>query len=77
MQVQFRLREVVEDSKWLCHAHCLMTNYYHRVLGTPEGNLPKGMRQLNECGRRHYKVPRRADAAMLDLTPKPATEPRR
>jgi hypothetical protein len=32
---------------WRSHAHCLMTNRYHFVIETPEGNLSKGMRQLN------------------------------
>lgn len=32
---------------WLCHAYCLMDNHYHLVIETPEGNLSKGMRQLN------------------------------
>jgi putative transposase len=52
---------VVEDSKWLCHAYRLMTNRYHRVVGTPEGNLAKGMRRLNGVyaqahSRRHRQV---------------------
>jgi putative transposase len=29
-----------------CHAYCLMTNHYHLLLETPDGNLSKGMRQL-------------------------------
>jgi putative transposase len=32
---------------WLCHAYCLMNNHYHLVIETPDGNLSKGMRQLN------------------------------
>jgi REP element-mobilizing transposase RayT len=32
---------------WICHAYCLMTNHYHLVIETPEGNLANGMRQLN------------------------------
>jgi putative transposase len=38
---------VVERFRWICHAYCLMGNHYHLVIGTPEGNLSKGMRQLN------------------------------
>ena len=46
---------------WLCHAYCLMTNHYHLLLETPEGNLAEGMRQLNGIytqafNRRHHKV---------------------
>ncbi|MDI1232620.1 MAG: transposase, partial [Methylobacter sp.] len=31
----------------LCHAYCLMDNHYHLLIETPDGNLSKGMRQLN------------------------------
>ncbi len=41
------LGDVVDRFNWLCHAHCLMTNHYHLVVETPDGNLAKGMRQLN------------------------------
>ncbi len=32
---------------WIIHASCLMTNHYHRLVETPDGNLGKGMRELN------------------------------
>ncbi len=38
---------VVGDFNWGCHALWLMSNHYHHVLETPDGNLAKGMRQLN------------------------------
>ncbi len=41
------LAEVVERYNWICHAYCLMTNHYHLVIETVEGNLSRGMRQLN------------------------------
>ncbi len=41
------LGSVKERSNWLCHAYCLMDNHYHLIVETPEGNLSKGMRQLN------------------------------
>jgi len=41
------LGRVVEQSRWLCYAYCLMSNHYHLLIETPEGNLSKGMRQLN------------------------------
>ncbi len=41
------LSSVVERFNWLCHAYCLMGNHYHLVIETPEGNLSRGMRQLN------------------------------
>jgi len=41
------LGEVVEAFNWRCHAYCLMSNHYHLMVETPDGNLSKGMRQLN------------------------------
>ncbi|MFV1917740.1 MAG: transposase [Patescibacteria group bacterium] len=46
---------------WLCHEYCLMDNHYHIVIETPDGNLSKGMRQLNGVytqtfNRRHNRV---------------------
>jgi putative transposase len=46
---------------WLCHAYCLMDNHYHLVIETPDGNLSKGMRQLNGVytqayNKRHNRV---------------------
>lgn len=41
------LSSAVERFTWVCHAYCLMGNHYHLVIETPEGNLSKGMRQLN------------------------------
>lgn len=55
------LGEVVADFNWVCHAYCLMTNHYHLLIETPDGNLSKGMRQLNgvytqASNRRHGRV---------------------
>ena len=54
------LAEVIEQMNWFCHAYCLMTNHYHLILETPDGNLSKGMRQLNgiftqSSNRRHHR----------------------
>jgi putative transposase len=38
---------VCKRFNWVCHAYCQMTNHYHVVVETPEGNLSEGMRQLN------------------------------
>jgi len=32
---------------WWVHAYCLMPDHYHLLLETPDGNLSRGMRQLN------------------------------
>jgi REP element-mobilizing transposase RayT len=55
------LAEVVERYHWICHAYCLMLNHYHLVIETTEGNLSRGMRQLNgvytqASNRRHGRV---------------------
>ena len=55
------LFRVTERFHWLCHAYCLMNNHYHLVIETPDGNLSKGMRQLNGVytqafNRRHHRV---------------------
>jgi REP element-mobilizing transposase RayT len=41
------LGEVITRCNWVCHAYCLMNNHFHLVIETPDGNLAKGMRQLN------------------------------
>ncbi|MGD2083746.1 MAG: transposase, partial [Chromatiales bacterium] len=41
------LGQVCERFNWLVHAYCLMSNHYHVLLETPDGNLSRGMRQLN------------------------------
>lgn len=41
------LHSVVKRYNWICHTYCLMSNHYHLVIETPEGNLSRGMRQLN------------------------------
>lgn len=41
------LRQVTQRFHWICHGYCLMRNHYHLIIETPDGNLSKGMRQLN------------------------------
>ena len=55
------LSQVVDQFNWLCYAWCLMDNHYHLLIQTPDGNLSKGMRQLNGVytqtnNRRHRRV---------------------
>ncbi|MCK9607965.1 MAG: transposase [Methylomonas sp.] len=52
--------DVCARFNWICHAYCLMSNHYHVVVETVEGNLSKGMRQLNGVytqtfNRRHQR----------------------
>ena len=55
------LCSVVKRYRFLLHAYCLMNNHYHLMIETPEGNLSKGMRQLNglytqRFNQRHQRV---------------------
>jgi REP element-mobilizing transposase RayT len=55
------LAECVGRFNWVVHAYCLMSNHYHLLVETVEGNLSKGMRQLNgvytqASNRRHGRV---------------------
>jgi REP element-mobilizing transposase RayT len=38
---------VCKHFSWVVHAYCLMSNHYHLVVETPDGNLSVGMRHLN------------------------------
>jgi putative transposase len=48
------LATLTDRFHWLCHAWCLMDNHYHLVIETPEGNLSRGMRQLNGMYTQNY-----------------------
>ncbi len=39
--------QVCERFNWVVHGYCQMTNHYHLLVETPDGNLSRGMRQLN------------------------------
>ena len=42
------LSTTVERFNWLCHVYCLMGNHYHLMIETPDANLAKGMKFLNQ-----------------------------
>lgn len=55
------LTGVCERFNWTIHAYCLMSNHYHLLIETPDGNLSYGMRQLNgvytqQFNRTHERV---------------------
>ena len=55
------LAEVCERFNWVLHAWCQMTNHYHLLVETIDGNLSRGMWQLNgvytqRFNRRHGEV---------------------
>ena len=41
------LADICQQYNWVGYAYCLMDNHYHLLIETPDGNLSKGMRQLN------------------------------
>ena len=48
------LRDVCAQYNWAIHLYCLMSNHYHLLVETPDGNLSKGMRQLNGVYTQKY-----------------------
>jgi len=55
------LAEVVERFNWLCHGYCLMTNHYHLIVETVDGNLCKDLdtTSMRPVGRLAGQAPRR------------------
>lgn len=56
-----RLGKEITQQGWGCYAYCLMSNHYHLLIETPQGNLVSGMRRLNGVytqafNRRHRRV---------------------
>lgn len=41
------LATTCERFNWVVHAYCQMSNHYHLLVETVDGNLSRGMRQLN------------------------------
>ncbi len=55
------LDDVTHRFNWRIYAYCLMDNHYHLLVETPDGNLSRGMRQLNgvytqRVNRRHGRT---------------------
>jgi len=47
------LCKVTKRYHFILHSYCLMHNHYHLLVETPEGNLSRGMRQLNGVYTQH------------------------
>ncbi len=41
------LNRVIKRHNWILHAYCLMINHFHLLIETPDGNLSRGMHNLN------------------------------
>lgn len=48
------IERVCRRFHFVVHAFCQMTNHYHVLVETPEGNLGQGMRQLNSAYSQYY-----------------------
>jgi putative transposase len=48
------LAQTCERSNWVVHAYCQMTNHFHLLVETIDGNLSRGMRQLNGVYTQHF-----------------------
>jgi putative transposase len=48
------LQQTLKSHNVLCFAYCLMTNHYHLMIETPEGNLSHFMKQLNGMYSQRY-----------------------
>ena len=48
------LGQTCQRFNWVVHAYCQMTNHYHLLVETIDGNLSKGMRQSNGVYTQHF-----------------------
>lgn len=48
------LGQTCQRFNWVIHAYCQMSNHYHLLVETIDGNLSKGMRQLNGVYTQHF-----------------------
>ena len=49
-----RLLITLSRHNWICHAYCLMSNHYHLLLETSDGNLSAGMKLLNSSYAQYF-----------------------
>lgn len=47
------------------HVYCLMTNHYHLLLHTPDGNLARGMRHLNGVYTQYFNRGQKRDGPLF------------
>lgn len=48
------LDATIQRFNWICHAYCVMGNHYHLMLETPDANLAKGMKYLNQIYSQYF-----------------------
>ncbi len=59
------LSEAVERFGIKLHAYCLMTNHYHLLISTPEGNLQRAMRHIGGVYTQRYNKLQLTDGSLF------------
>jgi REP element-mobilizing transposase RayT len=59
------LASATERYRAVIHVYCLMSNHYHLLLETPEGNLSQVMRHINGAYTNHFNTKRRRAGHLL------------
>ena len=62
----FYLDSATQRYQAIVHAYCLMTDHYHLLLETPDGNLSRIMQQINSAYATHFNVKRRRAGHLLE-----------
>ena len=60
------VREAVSSFNWRCHSYCVMDTHYHRLIETPDSNLPEGMRWLNGTYGARFNVAHEQSGHVFD-----------
>ncbi|RII28432.1 MAG: hypothetical protein CXR31_00675 [Geobacter sp.] len=61
----FYLEVATERYGAVIHAYCLMSNHYHLMLETPQGNLSQIMKHINSSYTTYYNVKRKRAGHLL------------
>lgn len=59
------LQSATERYGAVIHAYCLMSNHYHLILETPQGNLSQIMKHINSAYTTYYNVKRKRAGHLL------------
>jgi REP element-mobilizing transposase RayT len=59
------LQSATERYCAVIHAYCLMSNHYHLILETPQGNLSQIMKHINSAYTTYYNIKRKRVGHLL------------
>ena len=59
------LSDAVQRFGLVVHAYCLMTNHYHILVSTPQGNLQRAMRHIGGVYTQHYNRLQNTDGSLF------------